>query len=178
MTPVGLRTISTADAWYFPSYGFGLLGGIWPDLTLWFAVALARNGFVDECVHFLRCRLCGDGRSAARATPCRVSSASGSTAGRWQSRHVSLAVDRREVSVGGRRDGRRARRLSHQRPPASGAAAPKDWQWVAAARVHWGGRRCTYVIDLRNDRSTATCPSSRPKSRSRASMPDATSATK
>ena len=27
VTPVGLRTISTADAWYFPSYGFGLLGG-------------------------------------------------------------------------------------------------------------------------------------------------------
>ncbi len=22
---------------------------------------------------------------------------------------------------------------------------PKGWQWVAAARVHWGGRRCTYV---------------------------------
>ena len=53
VTPVGLRTISTADAWYFPSYGFGLLGGIWPDLTLWFAVALARDGFVDECTHFL-----------------------------------------------------------------------------------------------------------------------------
>ncbi|HET7814510.1 MAG TPA: amylo-alpha-1,6-glucosidase, partial [Candidatus Baltobacteraceae bacterium] len=44
VTPVGLRTISTADAWYFPSHGFGLLGGVWPDLTLWFAVALARNG--------------------------------------------------------------------------------------------------------------------------------------
>jgi hypothetical protein len=28
---------------------------------------------------------------------------------------------------------------------------PKGWQWVAAARVHWGGRRCTYVVDLRND---------------------------
>ena len=48
VTPVGLRTISTADSWYFPSHGFGLLGGVWPDLTLWFAVALARNGFVDE----------------------------------------------------------------------------------------------------------------------------------
>ena len=53
VTPVGLRTISTADAWYFPSYGFGLLGGIWPDLTLWCSVALARNGMTDEAVHFL-----------------------------------------------------------------------------------------------------------------------------
>jgi hypothetical protein len=25
---------------------------------------------------------------------------------------------------------------------------PRGWNWVAAARVHWGGRRCTYVIDL------------------------------
>ncbi|MBD5635287.1 MAG: hypothetical protein IAI49_12490, partial [Candidatus Eremiobacteraeota bacterium] len=53
-TPVGLRTISTADAWYFPSHGFGLLGGVWPDLTLWFAVALARNGAIEACVDRLR----------------------------------------------------------------------------------------------------------------------------
>ena len=52
-TPVGLRTISTADAWYFPSHGFGLLGGVWPDLTLWFAVALARNGAHREAAHWL-----------------------------------------------------------------------------------------------------------------------------
>ena len=36
-------------------------------------------------------------------------------------------------------------RLSHERPSASRAASPEGWQWVAAARVHWGGRRCTYV---------------------------------
>jgi len=53
ITPVGLRTISTADSWYFPSHGFGLLGGVWPDLTLWFAVALARNGAYRHAVHFL-----------------------------------------------------------------------------------------------------------------------------
>ena len=53
ITPVGLRTISTADSWYFPSHGFGLLGGIWPDLTLWFAVALARNGEPAAAVHWL-----------------------------------------------------------------------------------------------------------------------------
>src|SRR6202011_4107240 len=52
-TPVGLRTISTADSWYFPSHGFGLLGGVWPDLTLWFVVALARNGAHHEAAHWL-----------------------------------------------------------------------------------------------------------------------------
>ncbi len=35
---------------------------------------------------------------------------------------------------------------------------PKDWTWVAAARVHWGGRRCTYVIDLAGDTIYADMP--------------------
>ncbi len=25
---------------------------------------------------------------------------------------------------------------------------PQAWKWVAAARVHWGGKLCTYVIDF------------------------------
>jgi hypothetical protein len=25
---------------------------------------------------------------------------------------------------------------------------PRGWKWVAAARVHWGGNLCTYVIDF------------------------------
>ena len=53
MTPVGTAHDLDRRRWYFPSYGFGLLGGVWPDLTLWFAVALARNGMIDEAVHFL-----------------------------------------------------------------------------------------------------------------------------
>ncbi len=36
-----------------PSHGFGLLGGVWPDLTLWFVFALSRNGFVDEATRWL-----------------------------------------------------------------------------------------------------------------------------
>jgi hypothetical protein len=27
---------------------------------------------------------------------------------------------------------------------------PSGWDWTAAVRVHWGGRRCTYVIDAKN----------------------------
>ena len=35
---------------------------------------------------------------------------------------------------------------------------PAGWKWIAAARVHWGGRRCTYVIDLPNDTIYANMP--------------------
>ena len=59
-----------------------------------------------------------------------------------QSRHVPLAVDRREVSVGGGRDGLRARRLPHQRPAASLAAASRPaGTGRRRVRVHWGGAR-------------------------------------
>jgi glycogen debranching enzyme len=76
------RTISTADAWYFPSHGFGLLGGVWPDLTLWFAVALARNGFDRTSRRALARATYAAMEAGARATPSRASSPSGSTAAR------------------------------------------------------------------------------------------------
>ena len=123
VTPVGLRTISTADAWYFPSYGFGLLGGVWPDLTLWFVVALARNGMTDEAVHFLDVNLRDDGRrQPAQHRAGRVRRMVRRRLAH-QSRHVSLAVDGREISLGGGRNGRRPRRLPHQRAAASCAAS-------------------------------------------------------
>ena len=81
-TPVGLRTISTADSWYFPSHGFGLLGGVWPDLTLWFAFALARNGLTARSRALARGDRRDDGSRRRRATRCRANSPSGSTAAR------------------------------------------------------------------------------------------------
>ena len=133
--------------WYFPSYGFGLLGGIWPDLTLWFAVALARNGIDRRRGALSRDRSTPRWRPAARATPCPASSREWFDGGSLtQSRHVSLAVDRREVSVGRRRDGRRFRTaIARAAARISRRCVPQEWQWIAAARVHWGGRRCTYV---------------------------------
>ncbi len=82
ITPVGLRTISTADSWYFPSHGFGLLGGVWPDLTLWFVMCLARNGNTDAAVALARSDLRYDGSRMPCATPFRGNSPNGSTAAR------------------------------------------------------------------------------------------------
>ena len=41
-TPGGLRTISQNDPRYDPSGNIGLLGGVWPGLTWWYAFAAAR----------------------------------------------------------------------------------------------------------------------------------------
>ncbi len=151
VTPVGLRTISTADAWYFPSYGFGLLGGIWPDLTLWFAVALARNGFGDDCVHFLTVVYeAMEGGSPRNTVPGEFGEwfDGGSLSNRgmylspWTGAKYLWAV---AETIGGL-DGYRTSGRPHLAP-----MRPKGWQWMAAARVHWGGRRCSYVIDIKNE---------------------------
>jgi len=151
VTPVGIRTISTADAWYFPSYGFGLLGGVWPDLTLWYAVTLARNGMTDMAVHFLRVTYAAMEDGSPRNTvPGEFAEwfDGGSLSNRgmylspWTGAKYLWAV---AETVGGL-DGYRTSGRPHLAP-----IRPKDWEWIAAARVHWGGKRRTYLIDLRNN---------------------------
>jgi len=151
VTPVGLRTISTADAWYFPSYGFGLLGGVWPDLTLWFVHALARNGFVEESVRFLAAVYeTMEAGSPRNTVPGEFGEwfDGGSFSNRgmylspWTGAKYLWAV---AETLGGL-DGYRTSGRPHLAP-----IRPKGWRWVAAARVRWGGRRCSYVIDLERD---------------------------
>ena len=151
VTPVGLRTISTADSWYFPSYGFGLLGGIWPDLTLWYAYALARNGMVDRCVSFLDIIYeTMEAGSPRNTVPGEFGEwfDGGSLSNRgmylspWTGAKYLWCV---AETIGGL-DGYRTSGRPHLTP-----LRPQGWQWVAAARVHWGGMRCTYVIDLKNN---------------------------
>jgi hypothetical protein len=147
VTPVGLRTISTADSWYFPSHGFGLLGGVWPDLTLWFAVALARNGKVAECVHFLEAIYASmEGGVSRNTVPGQFGEwfDGGSLTNRgmylspWTGAKYLWAVAETVCGI----DGYRTSGRLHFVP-----RVPPDWQWTAAARIHWGGRRHTYVMD-------------------------------
>jgi len=147
-TPVGLRTIGTSDAWYFPSHGFGLLGGIWPDLTLWFAVALARNGEPGRCVEWLEKIYASMEAGAARNTvPGQFAEwfDGGSLTNRgmylspWTSAKYLWAV---AETVGGL-DGYRTSGRPHLSP-----LVPEGWAWVADIAVRWGSGRCTYVIDV------------------------------
>jgi glycogen debranching enzyme len=147
VTPVGLRTISTTDSWYFPSHGFGLLGGIWPDLTLWFAVALARNGEAHQAVHFLELIYASMEAGTGRNTvPGQFGEwfDGGSLTNRgmylspWTGAKYLWAVAETVCGI----DGYRTSGRLHFVP-----RVPIEWKWTAAARVHWGGRRHTYVMD-------------------------------
>ncbi|MDP9017090.1 MAG: hypothetical protein M3N19_02060 [Candidatus Eremiobacteraeota bacterium] len=149
VTPVGLRTISTADSWYFPSHGFGLLGGVWPDLTLWFVFALARNGFTDLAIGWLETIYeTMEAGSPRNTVPGEFGEwfDGGSLTNRgmylspWTGAKYLWAV---AETVGGL-DGYRTTGRPHLAP-----LTPKGWEWVAGVRVHWGGQRCTYVIDLK-----------------------------
>jgi hypothetical protein len=146
-TPVGLRTISTADAWYFPSHGFGLLGGVWPDLTLWFAVALARNGAPHEAAHWLELIYDAmEGGVARNTVPGQFAEwfDGGSLTNRgmylspWTGAKYLWAVAETVCGL----DGYRTSGRLHLTP-----LLPADWRWAAAVRVHWGGQRHSYVID-------------------------------
>lgn len=147
-TPVGLRTISTADSWYFPSHGFGLLGGVWPDLTLWFVLCLARNGSTDAAVNWLEAIYDTMEAGAVRNTvPGEFGEwfDGGSLTNRgmylspWTGAKYLWAV---AETIGGL-DGYRTSGRPHLVP-----LRPRGWKWVAAARVHWGGKLCTYVVDF------------------------------
>lgn len=149
VTTVGLRTISTADSWYFPSYGFGLLGGVWPDLTLWYIVALARNGMIESAVHFLSAIYeAMEGGSPRNTVPGEFGEwfDGGSLTNRgmylspWTGAKYLWGV---AETVGGL-NGYRTSGRPHIEP-----RAPATWKWVAGAKVHWGGQRFSYVIDLR-----------------------------
>jgi len=146
-TAVGLRTISTADAWYFPSHGFGLLGGVWPDLTLWYAVALARNGEPAQAAHWLEAIYASMEAGVARNTvPGQFGEwfDGGSLTNRgmylspWTGAKYLWALAETACGL----DGYRTSGRPHLVP-----LLPAHWSWAAAVRVHWGGRRHSYVID-------------------------------
>ena len=148
VTPVGIRTISTADSWYFPSHGFGLLGGVWPDLTLWFAVALARNGFANESADWLeRVYASMEAGSSRNTVPGEFAEwfDGGSLTNRgmylspWTGAKYLWAVAETVCGLDGYRTSGR---------PYLAPIVPDGWKWTAGVRVHWGKGRCTYVIDV------------------------------
>jgi glycogen debranching enzyme len=147
-TPVGLRTISTADPWYFPSHGFGLLGGVWPDLTLWFVVALARNGYVNEAAHWLEVTYAVMEEGGRRNTvPGQFAEwfDGGSLTNRgmylspWTGAKYLWAVAETVAGM----DGYRTSGRPHLSP-----LIPAGWLWTAGVKVRWGSGTCTYVIDV------------------------------
>jgi hypothetical protein len=126
-----------------------LLGGVWPDLTLWFAVALARNGSIDACVERLTAIYATMEEGAARNTvPGQFAEwfDGGSLTNRgmylspWTGAKYLWAVLETVCGM----DGYRTTSVPHFSP-----LVPEGWRWIAAARVRLGGGRSTHVIDVR-----------------------------
>ncbi len=152
VTSVGLRTVSNVDSWYAPSHGFGLLGGIWPDLTLWFAVALARNGLTQEAAHWLSVIASTMESGSARNTvpgqfPEWFDGAAlvnrGMYLSPWTGAKYLWAV---AESIGGF-DG-----YCLDDDSALAPLLPPDWQWCGAGRVQLAGGECSYVVDVAQQR--------------------------
>jgi hypothetical protein len=112
-------------------------------------VSLTRNGQIDGAVHFLEAIYeAMEAGSARNTVPGEFAEwfDGGSLTNRgmylspWTGAKYLWAVAETVGALNGYRTSGR---------PHLAPVAPASWHWVAAARVHWGGRRATYVIDLR-----------------------------
>jgi hypothetical protein len=120
---------------------------VWPDLTLWFAVALARNGFVERAVQWLEAiEETMEAGSPRNTVPGQFGEwfDGGSLTNRgmylspWTGAKYLWAVAETVCGL----DGYRTSGRPHFAPQI-----PAGWAWTAAARVHLGGTRVSYVID-------------------------------
>ena len=149
VTPVGLRTISTADMLVLSVARLRPAGRrvARPHAVVRGRARAQRDGRRRDPLP--RSDLRDDGGRQRRATPFPGSSPSGSTAARsptagctsrrGRARSICGPSPRRSCGLDGYR--------TSGRPHLVAAASRPQWQWTAAARVHWGGSRRTYVID-------------------------------
>jgi len=121
-------------------------------LTLWFVVALARNGLAAEAVRFLEAIYASmEGGTSRNTVPGQFGEwfDGGSLTNRgmylspWTGAKYLWAVAETVCGL----DGYRTSGRPHLSP-----LVPAGWLWTAAVRVHWGGRPRTYVIDHEQQR--------------------------
>lgn len=141
-TPAGLRTVSRLDPLYHPAKYVGLLGGVWPGMTWWYAFAAARyhpefmvQGLRAAFEHYNR-----DPR-VFNTVPGQFSEwfegesliNRGMRLSPWEPpRFLWAAVE-----------GVCGMMLSPGRP-GIGPLIPPDWKWVAAAKVCYHGAYVTF----------------------------------
>jgi hypothetical protein len=114
-------------------------------------MCLARNGLTDQAVHWMEAIYDTMEAGAVRNTvPGEFAEwfDGGSLTNRgmylspWTGAKYLWAV---AETIGGL-DGYRTSGRPHLVP-----LRPQGWKWVAAARVRWGGKLCTYVIDFQRN---------------------------
>ncbi len=149
-TPAGLRTASRDDPLYDPFANVGLIGGVWPGLTWWYAFAAARY-HPDFMVTALR---------SSFAHYAADPKANNTVPGQFSEWFDGESLVNRGM------------RLSPWEPPRFLWAAvegvcgltltptaarvnpliPPDWKWVALRRLPYHGREITYFAARQGER--------------------------
>jgi len=142
--PRGVRTVPIDAPEYHPMDGFGLLGGSWPDLNIWWSRAALDAGSTDEAADLLdrTVRVLWEGASANSVPgefPEYFCGASGSNRGMYLSPWVApkliwLLVDGFagvDVSADG---------------VSVTPRLPSSWPWMAVERVQTGGGAASVFI--------------------------------
>ncbi len=148
-TAAGLRTVSRNDPLYDPTQNVGLLGGVWPGLTWWYAYAAARY-HPEFMVDALRASF---GHYAAdpkgnNTVPGQFSEwfdgeslvNRGMRLSPWEPCRFLWATIEGVCGLTLSRDVPEVRPL-----------VPAAWRWVALRRAPYQGRELTYVATRRKD---------------------------
>jgi hypothetical protein len=141
-TPAGLRTASRLDARYDPSRYSGLLGGVWPGLTWWYAFA-AQRYHPEVMVRALRASFehYGSDPKANNTVPGQFSE--------WfdgeslVNRGMRLSPWEPPRFLWAAIEGACGLILTPDRPRIN-PLVPADWKWVAVRRLPYHGRSLTY----------------------------------
>lgn len=144
-TPRGIRTVACSDPEFDPVFGIGLVGGSWPNLTLWVARVAAESRPADAVA------LMEDiGALLETKRPVELNAVPGELP-EWYGgddlRNLGMALSpwapptyvwMAVEGLGGLK-------------PATGAAIvephlPPGWNWLAVAGVPWRGERLTWFL--------------------------------
>ncbi len=140
-TPAGLRTCSRLDPLYDPTKYVGLLGGVWPGLTFWYAFAAARYhpGFMVQALHSSYAHYIRQPR-AYNTVPGQFSEwfdgesliNRGMRLSPWEPPRFLWAAVEGVCGI-----------MVSPQEPAIRPLMPAEWKWTAARNVAYHGRHIT-----------------------------------
>ncbi len=148
-TPAGIRTVSQMSPDYDPYRQWGLMGGVWPGVSWWYAYA-AKNYRPEFMVQALRSSFEHYARDPKKnnTVPGQFSEwmdgeslvNRGMRLSPWEPPRFVLAAVRGICGVRQRRDGLMLSPL-----------VPKDWQWVGLRRLPYRGREIAFFAGWQPD---------------------------
>jgi hypothetical protein len=141
-TEAGLRTVSALDPRYDPAAYSGLLGGVWPGLTWWYAFAAARY-HPEFMVNALRASFEHYAREPRRHNTVPGQFSEWFDGDSLVNRGMRLSPWEPPRFLWAAIEGVCGLTLSGERPQVN-PLMPADWKWVALRRLPYRGREISY----------------------------------